>query len=103
VLLAMICAIAARLCLPFRFPATFLGKVAAAVVVALAATVWLRPVSIAGLAGAAALYTAAFVASLALLKPLSASDSASLHRINNALGCCAERFFTAAYAAAGER
>jgi lipopolysaccharide exporter len=98
VLLAALCLMASGRYAPLRLPVGFLSKIVAAAGAALFATGWLRPESAAQLAGVAGVYAVVFFASLALLKPLNASDSASLHRINSMLGCYAERFFTAAYA-----
>lgn len=99
VLLALLCTAASSCYVPLRVPVTFLLKIVTAATFGLVCTAWAAPVSRLALGGAAILYSLGFFACLALLKPLSATDSASLHRVNNMLGCYAERFFTTAYAA----
>jgi O-antigen/teichoic acid export membrane protein len=93
VLLAVVCAAAARALVPWRFPVRFITKVAASAVLGVASTLWLHPDSLLAFAGACALYGAVFLGCLALLKPLSGGDSAGLHRVNERLGGWAAKLF----------
>ena len=107
ILLAVLCLATSSRYAPLGVPAGFFLKIAASAGAGLLATAWLHPASAPVLAKTAVLYAGVFLACLALLKPLSSSDSASLRRVNRVLGGCAERFFTTAYAsatpAAGDR
>ncbi len=78
---------------PLRVPWQFILKVVAAGLMAVVSTLWLHPASIAALGAACALWGIVFLFCLAILKPLSGADSASLRRVNPQLGSLAERLF----------
>ena len=98
VLLAVSCLALSSRYAPVSVPVDFLWKVSVAAAAALLSAGWFEPASIGTLAGIGAAYALVFFVTLALLKPLSTSDCVSLHSVNNVLGGCAKRFFTAAYA-----
>lgn len=102
VLLSILCAAAAAFYAPFRFPAQFIGRVVIAAGLGVVSTFRLHADSLAALAAAALVCGAVFFACLALLKPLNASDSAGLHRVNRRLGAWAERLFADVHASVKE-
>lgn len=93
VLLAILCTAAGALYAPFHFPAQFIGRVVIAAGLAVASTFWLHPDSLAMLGATGLVCGAIFFGCLAMLKPLSGSDSAGLHRVNGWLGVWAARLF----------
>jgi O-antigen/teichoic acid export membrane protein len=93
VLLAIVCAVASRALVPWRFPARFIAKVTASAVLGMASTLWLNPDSLLTFGRGCALYGAVFFGCLVLLKPLSDRDSAGLHRVNERLGAWAAKLF----------
>lgn len=97
-LLAVTCAVLGCMYAPARFPLVFLLKISAAALFALAPTVWLRPASLIELGASCAVYSAAFVAALAVLKPLTGQDSRALQSFHGRVGDWAERLFAPAKA-----
>jgi O-antigen/teichoic acid export membrane protein len=93
VLLAILCAAAGVFYVPMQIPVAFIGKVIAASVLSVSSTLWMHPTSVRTLCGGCVLYGLVFLASLAVMKPLSGKDSASLHRVNGILGGCVQKLF----------
>ena len=93
VLLAILCTAAGALYVPLQVPLSFIGKVMASGVLSVASTLWLHPASLEALCGGFALYGAVFLASLAVMKPLSGKDSESLQCVNGLLGSWAQKLF----------
>jgi O-antigen/teichoic acid export membrane protein len=79
--------------LPLRTPWQFNLKVAGAAAVALVASYWLTPDSVWQLVGACSFWTAVFLFTLVLLKPLALADSRHLVNLNPWLGSLAETLF----------
>ena len=82
VLLAVLSAAASRLYIPWRFPAIFVAKVVGAAAIATVPTIWFRPSSFLALLVGSVVWSVAFLAALALFKPLDQADSAALVRVN---------------------
>jgi O-antigen/teichoic acid export membrane protein len=102
-LLAVLCAVVGAVHVPVRVPLAFIAKIAAAALLAVASTLWLHPASFVELAASCAVYGAAFVAGLAVLKPLTEQDSAALQQFHGRLGGWAERLFTPVGVSSGGR
>lgn len=86
VLLALSSGAAGRRFIPWHFPGLFTGKVIAASALAMAPTFWIHPDSGASLAAGFAMWSVAFLGSLAILKPLEEKDSTALVMISPRLG-----------------
>jgi O-antigen/teichoic acid export membrane protein len=93
VLLAIVCTAAGAFYVPFHFPGQFIGRVVIAAGLGVVSTLWLHADSLATLGVAGLFCGAVFFGCLAVLKPLSGSDSAGLRRVNRRLGVWAERLF----------
>jgi len=96
---AALCAVMGRRYAPARFPFRFIGKVVAAAVLATASTAWLTPRSLIGLISCGAFFAAVFFAALAVLKPLTGTDTAAIREFHGWLGGWAAKVFTPAGAA----
>jgi O-antigen/teichoic acid export membrane protein len=93
VLLAIVCTAAGVFYVPMQIPLPFIGKVIAASALSMSSTLWMHPTSVRTLCGGCVLYGVVFLASLAVMKPLSGKDSASLHRVNGFLGGWVQKLF----------
>lgn len=96
---AALCAVMGSRYVPVRFPFRFLGKVVAATVLAAACTAWLTPASLIELVSCGAFFVALFFAALAVLKPLTETDTAAIREFHGWLGGWAARVFKLAGAA----
>jgi O-antigen/teichoic acid export membrane protein len=92
-LLSITSAVVSGMFVRLQVPWLFNLKVLAAALVAIVSTQWLHPDSIWQLAGAFVLWTAIFMAGLALFKPLAVADSLHLQRVSPRLGLLAQRLF----------
>jgi O-antigen/teichoic acid export membrane protein len=99
-LLAASCNVASRRFVQLRVPVEFFAKISLAAGIGLLVSAWLQPQTPLQLIGAGALYGFGFVVSLVLFKPLTIIESASLGRVNRALGAWANRLFTTPYPSA---
>ncbi|MGA8153339.1 MAG: polysaccharide biosynthesis C-terminal domain-containing protein [Terriglobales bacterium] len=92
-LLSITSATVSAMFVPLQVPWQFNLKVLAAASVAIVLTRWLNPVSLWQLLGACSVWTAVFVAALALFKPLVSADSLHLRKLSPRLGSVAQRLF----------
>jgi O-antigen/teichoic acid export membrane protein len=93
VLFASTCAIIGQPVCPVRWPWLFNIKVVLASLLGTVSTLWVNPVTPAGLVLALVLWGTVFAASLLCLKPLTSADVKPLERINPKLGYVMGRFF----------
>ena len=93
VLLAILCTAAGALYVPITIPVAFMVKVIAAGLLGMASTFWLHPGALWQLCAGGLLYGFVFLTRLAVMKPLSGKDSASVHHVNRFLGKWVEKLF----------
>lgn len=91
-LLAVLSAAASSVYIPWRFPISFIAKVAISGGLALLPTLWVQADTFLTLSAGCLLWGVMFVAVLAILKPLGGNDLQALGRIHPRLGGLAEPF-----------